>query len=204
IKRLRVSHAFHSPRMNAMLEEFRQVVAGLSLTAPRIPVVSDLTGELATTEQLCSAEYWARHARETVRFADTVRTLRDRGVGAFLELGPDGVLTGMTRECLDQLPTSAADAEDAQRPTVTPPAVVRTLRPGSDESLTVLTAMAELHVHGAPVRWDAYFAQRGGRRVALPTYVFQRERHWLDGGPAGQLTECGAATPPGAPEPVSG
>ncbi|NUS83444.1 MAG: SDR family NAD(P)-dependent oxidoreductase, partial [Streptomyces sp.] len=200
-KRLRVSHAFHSPRMDAMLDEFRQVVAGLSLAAPRIPVVSDLTGELATAEQLCSAEYWARHARETVRFADTVRTLRDRGVGAFLELGPDGVLTGMTRECLDQPPASSADA---QGPADTPPAVVRTLRPGSDESLTVLTAMAELHVHGAPVRWDTYFAQRGGRRVALPTYAFQRERHWLDGQPAGQLTEYGAATPPGAPEPVPG
>ncbi|MFD8387184.1 type I polyketide synthase, partial [Streptomyces sp. NPDC059679] len=200
-KRLRVSHAFHSPRMDAMLDEFRQVVAGLSLTAPRIPVVSDLTGELATAEQLCSAEYWARHARETVRFADTVRTLRDRGVGAFLELGPDGVLTGMTRECLDQPSASSADA---QGPTDTPPAVVRTLRPGSDEPLTVLTAMAELHVHGATVRWDAYFAQLGGRRVALPTYAFQRERHWLDGQPAGQMTEYGAATPPGAPEPVPG
>ncbi|MEU5647350.1 type I polyketide synthase, partial [Streptomyces milbemycinicus] len=203
-KRLRVSHAFHSPRMDAMLDDFRQVVAGLSLAEPRIPVVSDLTGELATAEQLCSAEYWARHARETVRFADTVRTLRDRGVGAFLELGPDGVLTGMTRECLDQLPTSATDAEDTQGPIDTAPAVVRTLRPGSDESLTALTAMAELHVHGVPVRWDAYFAQQGGRRVALPTYAFQRERHWLDGQPAGQVTEYSPAALPGAPESVPG
>ncbi|MFK4273125.1 type I polyketide synthase, partial [Streptomyces milbemycinicus] len=203
-KRLRVSHAFHSPRMDAMLDDFRQVVAGLSLAEPRLPVVSDLTGELATAEQLCSAEYWARHARETVRFADTVRTLRDRGVGAFLELGPDGVLTGMTRECLDQLPTSATDAEDTQGPIDTAPAVVRTLRSGSDESLTALTAMAELHVHGVPVRWDAYFAQQGGRRVALPTYAFQRERHWLDGQPGGQVTEYSPAALPGAPESVPG
>ncbi|MFI1856140.1 type I polyketide synthase, partial [Streptomyces sp. NPDC020480] len=196
-KRLRVSHAFHSPRMDAMLDDFRRVVAGLSLAAPRIPVVSDLTGELATAEQLCSAEYWARHARETVRFADTVRTLRDRGVGAFLELGPDGVLTGMTRECLDHPAWNTADTGE----TGAPAAVVRTLRPGSDESLTVLTAMAELHVHGAPVSWDAYFAQRGGRRVPLPTYAFQRERHWLEepAGPATAPTEA-----PGAPEPVPG
>ncbi|MEV7427892.1 SDR family NAD(P)-dependent oxidoreductase, partial [Streptomyces sp. NPDC091212] len=161
---LRVSHAFHSPLMEPMLEEFRRVVAGLSFTAPALPVVSNVTGGLADPEVLCSADYWVRHVREPVRFADGVSALDAEGVTRFLELGPDGVLSGMARQ---SLPDEAL--------------VVPVCRKDRDEEPTIVTAMAELAVQGVQVDWSGFFAGRGARRVGLPTYAFQRERFWPSG-----------------------
>ncbi|WP_394620320.1 type I polyketide synthase [Lentzea sp. JNUCC 0626] len=160
-KRLSVSHAFHSPRMDAMLEEFRVVAKGLAFAAPRIPIVSTLTGQLATAAELTSADYWVRHVREAVRFADAVTTLENAGVSTFLELGPDAVLTAMAAE-------STQDA-----------VLVSALRADKPESGSVVTALAGLHVRGVPVDWSPFFAGSGARRIDLPTYPFQRERFWL-------------------------
>ena len=90
-RRLRVSHAFHSPRMEPMLSEFRQVVAGLSVAQPVIPLVSNVTGQVAP-DQMFEPEYWVRHAREPVRFLEGMRSLADLGVTTFVEVGPDGAL----------------------------------------------------------------------------------------------------------------
>ncbi|MGW0551750.1 type I polyketide synthase, partial [Streptomyces altiplanensis] len=162
-KRLRVSHAFHSPRMAAMLDAFRTVVEGLTFHAPRIPLVSNLTGALATDEQVCSAEYWVTHVRDTVRFADCVRTLRDAGTTTFLELGPDGLLSAMAQDTL-------GDTYDAE--------LVPLCRADRGEELAVTTALARLQVQGVTVDWTAYFADSGARRVDLPTYAFQHEFYW--------------------------
>ncbi|MET9418683.1 type I polyketide synthase, partial [Streptomyces klenkii] len=167
--RLRVSHAFHSPLMEPMLEDFRAVAERVAYGAPGIPLISNVTGEPATTEQLCSAEYWVRHVREAVRFADGVRTLGAQGVTLFLELGPDGALSALAAE-------SAPD--EAVFGSV--------LRKSRAEEQTLLTALAQLYVRGVPVDWAAVFAGTGAgaRWVDLPTYAFQRERFWPSGGAA--------------------
>ena len=113
-KRLAVSHAFHSPRMDAMLEEFERIAEAVSFSAPRIPLVSNLTGAAAAGEELCTAAYWVRHVRETVRFAAGVDWLRAQRVGCFLELGPDAVLSAIVAERVDGEP--GQERERGQQP----------------------------------------------------------------------------------------
>jgi acyl transferase domain-containing protein/acyl carrier protein len=158
-KRLRVSHAFHSALMDPMLDDFRSVAQSLDYGPPRIPILSGLTGQVSTDEQLCSPEYWVDHVRGTVRFLDGVRTLHDRGVSTFLELGPQTTLTEMAEDCL-------SDAVDT--------AVVPGLL-----AEDVLGAVAALHVRGHGPDWSVWHAGSGARRVDLPTYTFQRKRFWL-------------------------
>ncbi|QIB42102.1 type I polyketide synthase [Streptomyces aureoverticillatus] len=167
--RLRVSHAFHSPRMDAMLGDFRKVVEGLSFAPPTTTLVSNVTGDPAGADEVCSPEYWVRHVREAVRFLDGIRTLEKLGVTRFVEVGPDGVLSAMARDCL------TADAGSTSALVVAP-----VLRKGRPEVQASTAALAELHVHGASVEWESVFAGRGARTVELPTYAFQRERFWLE------------------------
>ncbi|MFI6094875.1 type I polyketide synthase [Lentzea sp. NPDC051213] len=183
-KRLPVSHAFHSPLMDPMLDDFRVVVAGLTFAQPRLPVV--------TAGDVTDPEYWVRHVRDTVRFADAVAMMTEAGVSAFLELGPDGVLTAMAAE-------SAPDA-----------VLVPVCRKDRPEETAAVTALATLHVNGIAVDWRPVFAGTGARRVDLPAYAFQHENYWpaTAGARGGDLGEIGlvAAEHPllGAAMPVAG
>ncbi|QSY50325.1 SDR family NAD(P)-dependent oxidoreductase [Streptomyces griseocarneus] len=170
VKRLTVSHAFHSPRMDAMLDEFADVAGKLAFRAPRIPLVSNVTGELADPDEIRTPEYWVRHVREAVRFADGVRYLRAEGVTRFLELGPDAVLATMAQRGLDEI---GSDDEFVTR------VAVAALRAGRDETQSLLLAVAAVYVHGADVDWAEVYGPWGGRKTVLPTYAFQRERYWL-------------------------
>ncbi|MEV6978532.1 type I polyketide synthase [Kitasatospora sp. NPDC093806] len=164
-RRLTVSHAFHSGLMDPMLEEFGAVVAGLELREPVLPLVSTVTGRVET-ELWTDPGYWVRQVREGVRFADAVATMLDLGTGAFLEVGPDAVLSGMVAECLPQDGPARA--------------VVPSLRRDRDQARTAVEGLARLHAVGTPVAWETVFEGTGARRVDLPTYAFQRRRYWLE------------------------
>ncbi|WP_370132279.1 SDR family NAD(P)-dependent oxidoreductase [Streptacidiphilus sp. EB103A] len=159
--RLKVSHAFHSPLMDPVLDEFRAQIDGLAFAEPQIPIVSNLTGAIAA-EEIRSPEYWVRHLRETVRFADGVTALAEAGVTVLLELGPDGVLAALAGRIGSG------------------PAAVPALRADRAEEAALLTALARLHTGGVAVDWRGLLDGPGSLSADLPTYPFQRERYWLD------------------------
>ncbi|MBE3016299.1 acyltransferase domain-containing protein, partial [Microbispora sp. NEAU-D428] len=99
VRPLTVSHAFHSPHMNPILEEFQQAISDLTYASPTIDYISDLTGQPVSSG--IDAAYWTRHLRNPVRFADATTTLHEKGITTFIEIGPDGVLSGLIRETLD-------------------------------------------------------------------------------------------------------
>jgi acyl transferase domain-containing protein/acyl carrier protein len=165
-KQLTVSHAFHSPLMEPMLDEFRAVAQGISYSEPTIPVVSTVSGDADWTDP----EYWVDQVRSAVRFADAITTLVDRGVSTFVEVGPDGVLSAMGQSVVDAV-------------------FVPTLRKDRDESHTLLTAVSTAWVRGADVDWAAVIG--GGRLVELPTYPFQHESYWLRPTASGNVQAAG-------------
>ncbi|MBU3868940.1 SDR family NAD(P)-dependent oxidoreductase, partial [Streptomyces sp. 4503] len=183
-KRLTVSHAFHSPQMDPMLADFRKLAACLTYNAPKIPLVSCLTGTVVSADEIRLPEFWVRHVRESVRFADGVRTLRDQGVTTFVELGPDGVLSAMGEDCLAETETGTGTGTGTgtEGEAGSGAVFVPTLRGGRPEAQALATALAHAHVRGAAPDWAAVYAGRGARRVELPTYAFQRQRYWLDVG----------------------
>ncbi len=161
-KRLTVSHAFHSPLIEPMLDDFAEVAKSLDYHQPQIPILSNLTGEALSPEQAQDPAYWVAQVRGAVRFADSVATLQSQGVSTYLELGPDPVLTAMATSCL----------EDDSEATLSP-----TLRSGRGEAEAIGGALSSAHVNGAKLDWAGLYP--GAQRVALPTYPFQRERFWL-------------------------
>ncbi|MEJ2870421.1 SDR family NAD(P)-dependent oxidoreductase, partial [Actinomycetospora sp. OC33-EN08] len=154
VRRLHVSHAFHSARMEPVLDEFRAVLAGLTFREPGVVVVSN-----GSTAGITDPEHWVAHVRDTVRFADTVAVLAEEGVTTVLEVGPDAVLAPMAQESLD----------DGR-------AAVPTLRRTADEETALLEAVGRLHERGHVPDWAAVVP--GGRHVDLPTYPWQHRRFW--------------------------
>ncbi|XXT29330.1 SDR family NAD(P)-dependent oxidoreductase [Sorangium sp. So ce448] len=171
--RLRVSHAFHSHHMDGMLGAFARVARGVTYRPAQIPIVSNVTGKLASCDELGSAEYWVQHVRKAVRFLDGVRALDAEGVSTYLELGPRGVLSALGSDAL-------ADGARAA-------AFVPALQKDRPEIDALMAALGALHTRGAPVDWRAFFAPYRPRRVDLPTYPFQHERLWPDAARADQV-----------------
>ncbi|QYN17785.1 SDR family NAD(P)-dependent oxidoreductase [Amycolatopsis sp. DSM 110486] len=192
VKFLPVSHAFHSPLVEPVLDEFATVLDQVGFAQPRIAAVSTLTGEPLSAELWGDPGYWVRHARGTVRFADGVRALLGYDVRTAWELGPGATLTAMVAEI-------CAEPEDL--------IVLPALRGEDGEARAIVRAVGHAHSRGVPVDWTA-FTGVPGRRVALPTYAFEHQRYWLKPGGGGAPAAIGltASGHPllGAETPVAG
>ncbi|MEV5878549.1 type I polyketide synthase [Streptomyces sp. NPDC052101] len=166
-KRLVVSHAFHSRRMEPMLADFAAQLAEVEWHSPEIPVISNVTGRLAAPDELADPQYWAGHVRRPVRFADGIAAAVEHGGTLFVELGPGAALTGLVEE------TAGAAGARAT--------CVAALRDGRPEEQTLLASLAELFVRGVPVDFSGLLPDGGGApaRVDLPTYAFDHRHYWL-------------------------
>ncbi|MFN6571677.1 SDR family oxidoreductase [Dendronalium sp. ChiSLP03b] len=166
-KALRVSHAFHSPLMNPMLESFEEIAASVKFNAPSIPLVSNLTGEILSNQDIPDANYWCRHIREAVRFSAGMETLHRQGYDLFLEIGPNSTLSNLGKQCLPKgvgtWLTSLTKEDNWQ---------------------SLLNSLATLYTLGVDVDWSGFDRDFTRSKLALPTYPFQRQRFWIktDGG----------------------
>ena len=165
-RQLSLGLAGHSASMDPILEPFGEVARTLTYHPPKIPLISDMTGELVSPDEITDPDYWVRHMRRPVRFRDGIERLAGLGVTAFLEIGPGG-LALPTRECVQDSTETLTVASTMQR--------------DHDEPETLLLALGELFTAGAPVPWEKMLAPDGAVRLDLPTYPFQRERYWLTG-----------------------
>lgn len=164
VERLAVSHAFHSPLIEPMLDEFECIAAQVEYCPPQIDWVSNLTGKCFETNSAIQASYWRKHAREAVRFSASMETLCQQGYNVFVEIGPTPVLLGMGRNCLSEkktlwLPSLRKNREDWQQ---------------------MCESLSTLYAHGVPIDWSGFDRDYARRRISLPTYPFQRQRHWLE------------------------
>jgi acyl transferase domain-containing protein/acyl carrier protein len=162
-KRLDLPHAFHSPMMDGVLAEMEQAAGAASFSVPRLQMVSTVSGE-TISEQIASPAYWSLQMRQPVQFATGMRTLHQQGCNVFLEIGAQAILTAAGRRCL---PSGAARLLPSMSPT-------------ASEAQRLAETLAALYEQGADIDWEEYHRPYPGRRVRLPTYPFQRERHWPD------------------------
>ncbi|NER24035.1 MAG: type I polyketide synthase [Symploca sp. SIO1C2] len=163
IKSLEVSHAFHSPLMEPMLGSFDAIAQEVTYSKPRIPIISNVTGQ-QVEDEIATPQYWVRHVRQPVTFAQSMKTLAQEGYEIFVEIGSKAILLGMGRQCLPEnvgvwLPS---------------------LRPGQEDWQQLLQSLGQLYVQGVAVDWSEFDRDYPRRKVLLPTYPWQRQRYWIE------------------------
>jgi acyl transferase domain-containing protein/acyl carrier protein len=168
VKRLRTSHAFHSPMMEPIRAPFAELLAGVELASPTIPILSNLTAEWLTAAEATSPEYWTSHMCQPVRFGPGLVQVMHEAPSVLLEVGPGSALCGLAR---------------LQLTAETPDPVATLPRQDGGERAALLGAAAALWARGVPLDWDATSAQ-AARRVPLPGHPFEHQRYWIDELPA--------------------
>ena len=165
-QRLSVSHAFHSSLMDPILEAFEREIQSIAFAAPRLQLVSNLTGRMAGADELMQPRYWRRHLREAVRFGDCVRTIERHKPDCVVEIGPQPTLLSLF---------GAASTDG--------PALVPSLRKGCHDWEQMLKGVSALFLAGAEIDWRGVDGPERPQIVDLPTYPFRRERQWFEAKP---------------------
>jgi acyl transferase domain-containing protein len=160
---LQVSHGFHSPLMEPMVDAFKQVATDIGYAPPCIPLISNLTGKPVENGEITQAAYWCRHVREPVQFLASMQLLQAQGYTTFLEIGPHPILLGMARRFWP-------DGAGIWLPS---------LQHGQSDWRSLLTSLGRLYEQGSPIDWSGFEQGYVRHRVPLPTYPFQRSRHWI-------------------------
>lgn len=160
---LNVSHAFHSPLMEPILEDFADIARKINYFEPQIKLVSNVTNQLASSE-IATPEYWVNHITQPVRFAGSMDTLAELGDWVFVECGAKPILLGMARHCL------SADSN----------VWLPSLRPGISDSQQMLQSLGQLYVNGVSVNWCGFENNYQRQVLELPTYPFERESYWIN------------------------
>jgi len=180
VKLLNVSHAFHSPLMDEMLDDFETFAAQITYCHPQVPLASNLTGQLMTTAP--TARYWRDHLRNTVQFAEGMNRIAETQPTIILEIGPSASLLGMGRRCVPQLQS----------------AWLPSLREGQDDWTVLAASISEFYVRGGTIHWQGWDQPWQRQRLLLPTYPFQRTRQWFELDPSRRRTWCGGGEPSSA------
>ena len=161
---LEVSHAFHSPLMEPILDKFEQIAQEIKYSTPQLPLISNVTGKQVVGQEIASASYWRHHLREAVRFSESVQTLHEQGYQLFVEIGPNAVLSSMGRRCL---PTQ-------------PGVWLASLKKEQEDWQQIIQTMGTLYEQGVEVNWCGFEQDYQRHRLALPTYPFERQRYWKE------------------------
>lgn len=169
---VRISVAAHSPMLDPILPRFREILEGIKLRPPRLPFASNLTGDWVSDAQATSVEYWVRHLRQTVRFTDGLQRLLDDPERVLLEVGPGRAMASLVRQHPER-PRNQPVLSSLPHPD----------QPVSDHRF-FLTSLGELWKLGVAIDWEAYWQAERRSRLPLPTYQFERERHWIEPGNA--------------------
>ncbi|AFZ28245.1 amino acid adenylation enzyme/thioester reductase family protein (plasmid) [Cylindrospermum stagnale PCC 7417] len=164
VKPLQVSHAFHSPLMEPILDKFESKAATVNFQAPQIALISNLTGEIFKSGEIPDASYWRRHLREPVQFAAGMNALAEQGNKVFLEIGPRPTLSGMGKRCLPKVKSIWLPS----------------LQYGQDDWQVLLNSLGILDTQGVEVNWVGYDRDYQQHKISLPTYPFQRKRYWFE------------------------
>lgn len=167
---LKVSHAFHSPLMEPILDKFEIIANEVQFQSPSIPIVSNLTGQIIDSTKIPDASYWRHHIREAVQFHKGMQTLAEQGCEIFIEPGPNPVMIGMGRRCL---------------PDVTA-LWLPSLKQGQNDWQVLLNSLGTLYVNGVEIDWAGFDRDYQRQIVSIPNYPFQRERYWVDGAVSGR------------------
>ncbi|MEG6511770.1 amino acid adenylation domain-containing protein [Desulforamulus ruminis] len=161
---LAVSHAFHSPLMNPMIEDFAKIAREITYHKPSLPLVSNITGQMVRGDEVCRPGYWCEHIRKPVQFSASMQTLWQEGYALFLEIGPNPVLSRLGEQCL-------AGKNSTWLPS---------LKRGSSDWKTLLESLAVLYCRGVEIHWAGLAGDDTRYRIPLPLYPFERRRYWFE------------------------